>query len=233
MFKKYPVYQTIVFSFFISVSLIAQVTNENANTILKKASEKFKNDTYYSYNTKYTMYYDYESNDVKESYAGFLLKKNAIYYFKIKNTEFVSFKDYSVKVSGDEDAILITKSDTQELPLDFNNYLNSFKSRLIGTSKSEYICELVPAQVSQIMFSKIVIHVNKQDYSIIKQKLYFLNTIENKNKIASPRLEISFSPRIKKMEADNFLVNEKNYFTRIGNDLKVVTRFKGYKLFKI
>ena len=77
-----------------------------------------------------------------------------------------------------------------------------------------------------------MLHINKSDYSIVKQKLYFVNTVENDSKISKPRLEVVFKPKGKKLTTDDFLVSEKNYFLRVGKQIKVANRFNDYILYK-
>lgn len=232
MINNNSIYKTILLCLFVCVAT-AQDKNKDVVTILKRASEKLKSEAYFSYNVKYNMYKDYTSDALQESYSGLLLKSGNTYYFKIKNTEFVSFKDYAVKVSKDEKAILISREQKQQFPMDIANYLQGFDYKFLGNSTTTYICELVPVKVSQIMFSKVILYINKKDYSIMRQTLYFLNTTENKKGTAKPRLDIIFSPREKNAAKDNFLINEKSYFIRTAGDIKLASRFKAYQLFKV
>lgn len=64
------------------------------------------------------------------------------------------------------------------------------------------------------------------------QKLYYVNSIESKGKKSIPRMEITYLVA-KKTENDNLVTTERNYFTRVGNDIKVAKRFKDYKLYKV
>lgn len=225
-------YRIIALIVLASVKLGAQNANPDVIGIIKKASDKLNTDAYYAYDTQYKMYEDYESNRAKETYAGFLLKKNNIYYYKIKNTEFVGFKNYSVMVSNDEKSILISKQARQQFPLDLSKYLKGFTTKLLKSDKNEYVCELVPTKISQIMVSKIVLHINKSDYSIIRQKLYLLNPMENDEKSTKPRLEVTFRPKAKKPAADDFLVTERNYYIITSSGYKIANRYKKYNLYK-
>jgi hypothetical protein len=223
--------------YFIGIQLFLTVsfaqTTQTVENVIKKAAEKFKTEKYFTYNIKYNIYNDQNSNVVNYTYSGFLLKKNDIMYYKIKNTEFVQFKDYSVKVSKDEKAIQVSKDENAQMPMDLSQFLKGFNYKFIGNDKTNWICELVPAKVSQIMFSKIVIYINKQNYSVSKQVLYFLNPIEENKKKAKPKTEIIFSTRNKNQASDNFLIDEKNYFIRSNKDIKVASRFKEYELYKV
>lgn len=234
----------ILFYCFMFLSVISrlycQQEKMTAIQVLKKATQVFEKQDYVSNNSKYVLYLDYTSKKAYEQYNGIVLKKNNVNYFKIKNTEFVAFKDYGVKINHDEKAIVIENGSTnemQESPLSLDNYLKGFDSKLILTNKEYFICELTPAKISQIMLSKIVVYIKKTDYSIAKQTLFFIEKMESKDAkgktiYTTPRLEISFNPRIKDNKRDDLLVNKENYFTEKGNEIIVSKRLSAYQLFK-
>lgn len=218
------------FCLFLSLAMYAQEKNESVEQIINKASQTFNAKEYFTYNINYKLFSDYTSKKATDAYDGFLLKKDNVYYYKIKNTEFIGFREYSVKVSNDEKAILIGKKGKDDFPLNLNTYLKAFKSKLIKSDNATWICELVPDKVSQIMFSKIIMAINKKDYSVSKQVLYFLNTSpEDSN---AQRLEITFTPRNKDLPKDNALVDQSKYFIKSGSTIKVAPRLKEYQLYK-
>lgn len=217
----------------ICISSFAQNGSLTVIDVLKKASEKFKTEKNLSYNLKYNLYNDEKSSKIDESYSGFLVKRGNSMYYKIKDTEFVGFNDYSVKVSNEEKAIIIAKGESKESPLDIDKFLKGFNYKFLGNDSTHWVCELTPSKVSQIMYRKIIIHINKKDYSIYKQILYFLNPVEENNKITRPRLEMVYTSRTTNEEKDNSLVDEKKYFTRVGKEIKVANRYKEYTLYKI
>jgi hypothetical protein len=225
---------------FIFSGLHAQQEKMTAMQVLKKATEVYNRQEYLSYNSKYALYLDYTSKKAYEQYNGIVLKKNNVNYFKIKNTEFVAFKDFGVKINHDEKAIVIengSSNEIQESPLSLENYLKGFDSKLILTNPTYFICELTPPKISQIMMSKVVLYIKKSDYSIVKQSLYFIEKMENKDTkgktiYTAPRLEISFNPRNKDSKNDDLLVNKVNYFTVKSNQIIVSKRLSAYQLFK-
>ena|SRR6218665_3821632 len=227
--KRYGKELLIAFCALWSVMVCGQQKNESVENIISKASQIFKTKDYLTYNVKYNIFSDYTTTKATETYTGFLLKKDNIFYYKIKNTEFVGFKDHSVKISNDEKALLIGKKGQEEFPLDLSTYLKAFKSRLIKSDNTSWTCELIPDKISQIMFSKVIMVINKKDYSVARQVLYFLNTSPDEK---AGRLEISFTTRTKDLVKDKFLIEQSNYFTKSGNTIKTASRFKEYKLYK-
>lgn len=207
--------------------------------VLKKAIEVNNKQQYLSYNSKYALYLDFTSKKVYEQYTGIVLKKNNVNYFKIKNTEFVTFKNYGLKINHDQKAFVIEKQtgEMEESPLSLTNYLKGVDSKLIQSNATHFICELTPSKISQIMFSKILIYIKKSDYSIAKQSLFFVEKMESKDSKGKtiytvPRLEITFSPRAKDEKRDNVLVTKENYFAERNNEIIISRRLSAYQLFK-
>lgn len=214
-----------------SLFVTAQNKQETVESIMVKASEKFASNPYLTYNLKYALYKD-NSKKPFESYTGFLLKRDNIFYHKIKETEFITFPDFSVKINKDEKAILIGKKLKNDFPLDLKKYLKAFRSKLLKSDNTTWTCELVPDKISQIMMGKIIMVINKSDYSISKQFLYVLNTLEDGKKTPDMYIEIVFSPRTKDKKLDDFLIDQNNYFSKTGNNIKTAPRFKEYHLYK-
>jgi hypothetical protein len=230
----------VSFLFFFVTSLAFSQENMTALDVLKKTSKMYDKKEYVSFSTKYALYLDYKTIKPYEQYNGTVVKKNGINYFKIKNTEFVSFKDCSLKISHEEKAMILQKGamPDQESPLSISNYLKGFDVKFLKSSKDHFVCELTPAgKFSQIMLRKVVVHIHKSDYSIAKQIIYFIEKMETKNsngKIISstPRLEITYSPRVKNEKSDNLLVKKENYFTEKDQKIVLSKRLSAYKLFK-
>lgn len=231
---KYKLF--IIVGLLFSSLLVGQKKN-NAKEILEKAIEVYDSQPYLSYNSKYILYQDYTSKKILEQYNGVVVKKNSINYFKINNTEYVSFGQYALKISNDEKIVVLEKEneDSQQPPLSFSSYLKGFESRVIA-DKDFFICELKPSKISQIMFQKVLLYIKKSDYSIVKQEMYFVEKMEVKDgngKLIStlPRLEITFMPRPKNPKNDDFLVKKENYFTEKNSQIVISKRLSAYGLY--
>lgn len=225
---------------FVIFGSLGQESKITAFEILKKATETYTNSKSISFNTTYNLYLDYKTTMVHEKYTGFVLKKNNINYFKVKNTEFVVFKKYGVKVNHDQKALIIGEKNSQfeKSPLSLIDYLKGFKYRLINANETTYNCELTPAnKISQMMISKVILSIKKSDFSLAKQTIFFAENMESKNKQGKliesmPRLEILFTKRNKNDKLDNYLILQDNYFTLVNSKLVVSPRFSKYKLFQ-
>lgn len=225
---------------FVFSDTFSQQSQPTATAILKKTEELYKSKNYLSYNSKYNLYLDYTSKNVYEQYAGMVLKKNKVNYFKIKNTEFVGFEDYCLKINNDEKALVIEKLENgsiEESPLSLNNYEKEFNTKLIY-NKEYFIIELLPKnKFSQIMYSKIILYIRKINFSIVKQSFFFLEKMQSKDTkgriiYSLPRLEIVLSPRINNEKTDNFLVNKENYLIGNGSNIEIAKRLSAYKIYK-
>lgn len=238
MNKRKIIIALFVLSIFSSLYSQEKIT---ATQLLKKVSSIYSKNENLSFNTQYNLYLDYTTKKVYEQYRGMILKKKNVNYFKIKNTEFVAFKDYGLKISHEEKALIIEKSAStmQNSPLMLYDYNKDFSSKIIESNQNYYVCELVPAaKVSQIMLSKVLIYIKKADYTISKQVLYFIEKMESEDekkriKESIPRLEIVFTPRIKNEVKDNLLVKKDNYFTEKGNTIVISKRFSKYQIIKL
>lgn len=227
-------------SLFVFSGLYSQEAKMTVLQIIKKATETYVDQKYINYNTTYNLYLDYKAKKVYEQYFGIVLKKDNINYFKVKNTEFVVFKKYGVKINNDQKAMIIgeNKDDIQQSPISLLNYLEGFKYKFINPNADTYECELVPAnKISQIMIGKVILSIKKSDFSLNKQTVYYIENMESKNnngKIVQsiPRLEIIFSKRIKNDKQDNLLLRQESYFTLASNKIVVSPRLSTYKLFK-
>ncbi|MDR6764546.1 hypothetical protein J2Y38_004779 [Flavobacterium sp. 2755] len=222
-----------------SINTYSQEKKLTARQIITKAADAYNEAAYITYNSNYNLYLDYNSKKVYEHYSGMVLKKNNVNYFKIKNTEFITFKNIGIKINNDEKAIVIEKQKKKidESPLSLKNYLDAYNAKLIETDNKNYICELTPNKITQIMLSKIVIYIRKKDYSIAKQSLFFVEQMESKDSkgkrmYSLPRLEITFTPRPRDEKSDSYLVSKENYFSEKGSDITISKRFSTYQLFK-
>ncbi|WNM19472.1 hypothetical protein [Flavobacterium capsici] len=228
----------ILFSFQISFSQAEKMLR--VEEVFSLAEKAVTEDKYVSYETSYKLYLDYEAKEIFEEYKGVFVKKNNINYLKIKNTEFVTFTKYALKINHDEKAISINshqETNTQQNPFSISDYLKSFPEKKIKIEGNNYVCELKPSKISQIMFSKIIVYINKTDYSVVKQKFYYVEKMESNDKngklrYSTPRLEITFTRRPKNPELDTKLLKQENYFTEAKGNIMLSKKLSKYKLFK-
>lgn len=214
----------------------AQETKETVQSLIKKAGDAYNSKNYFSYTIMCRMYRNHQADVASENYQGILLKKNGVYYYKIKDIEFLNFTDSSIKISNSEKAFVIGEAQSPVNPLTSIANLKGFTTKL-KQNKQEWICELVPAKLSQMMISKMLVYINKADYSITRQETYFLQGVPKKDAkgktvMELPKMEVDFVPRPKQPEKDDWLVNKSHYFSMKGTKVILSKKFSAYKLYK-
>lgn len=224
----------------ISGCIWAQKNDEKVIQILNKTTQTYNKATYISFDTQYTLYKDFVTKKIYESYNGFFVKKNGTTYLKVKSTEFITFKDCSLKINNEQRGILYSKNSNNEMdsPMAVLSALDGLDSKITEENGQQYVCELRPKKISQLMFHKIVLYINKKDYTLVKQCFYYVEKMESKNdqgkaEYTVPRLEITFRHRNKNEKKDELLVNKNNYFTVKGNTLVFSKKLSAYKLYKL
>lgn len=217
----------------------SQNDKKEAISLLKKVSDLYSKKEALSFNTKYVIYYDYSSQRILEQYNGFILKNKQTTYFRLKNTEFVSFENIGLKINNDDKEILINKVDKKlemTSPFSLDAYLKNFSAKLLSGDNENFVCELKPAKISQEMYSKVIIYIKKSDYSIVKQQMYYVQSMGVKNDKGKtiqtiPRLEITTTPRVGNKNIDENLLVKGNYFTENNTQIVLSKRLQKYKRF--
>lgn len=229
----------ITYLFLLFFSLAYSQEKLSVSQILKKTSEYYAKNDYLSVTTKYTLFTDYTTKIPETEYSGMIVRKGNVEYYKIYKTEFIDFKDVSLKINHEQKAVAIqrVKNANDNSPLEINQYLKGFNYKL-ESKKDEYICYLTPsARISQIMFHKIVLYISKTDYSIKKQIFFMIEKMDSKdkngkNKQTVPRLEVVFTARKKIPKEDAFLLNRDNYFTEKGQNITMSKKLASYQIYK-
>lgn len=232
----------IVFLFLFVISAQYGQQALTADMILKKVSDSYTARKNLSFNTKYSLYEDYSSKKAIEQYSGAFIRKEGVNYYKMKETEFVSFQNYSLKISNEEKIMVIEESNNSnqfESPITISNYLKHYNAKLLSSKGNYYVCELTPkAKVSQLALGKIQVLINKTDFTINKQILYLVESMESldnnkKVKQTLPRLEIGFIPRKGSEKTDSQLVKLSYYFNKKGDKIVSAKKYQGYEIIKL
>ena len=217
-------------SFLIPFFVLSQSKKEDANSIVKEVSKQYNATKNYSYTMSYNFFESYTSNKVFESFNGLLIKNDKTIYFKLKDTEFLTFEDVSIKINNDEKALLMGKNIKSDSPLNLDDYLKVFNSKIVKSDASSWTIELLTKMTSQIMFNKIVFVVSKKNYVITKQILYFLNP-SDEDKMSKPRLEIVFNPIKRDVRKEEALLSKSSYFISRDKDIKLAKKYNDYKIY--
>lgn len=213
-------------------------SGNSIDSILKKVQEVYNTNNSISLSVNYTLFKNEVSIHTEESFDGLIVKDRQNYYSKINNTEFIQLSDNYVKINHDEKAMLYAKgtsnSDSSS-PLNISGFINFFKTADVTETSDLFVCELISKDITMLPYSKVVLHINKKDYSIKKQILYLIKPMsfannDNEKEISNPRLEITFSELDSKKVIPNSLFNISNYVDVSKSDVKPSNKLETYQL---
>jgi hypothetical protein len=220
--------------FLCNTSLFAQ-TKESVKSLFEKMDHYYSNNKNYSYTSEYFVYENETSNNVADHYEGVLIKKGTVNYQKVNNTEFVNFSDYRVSIDNKEKKIFITKSPKENIQ-SLSGLLKIYNKSKLEQDKEYWICELSTDKAgNNKQFEKIIVYINKDDYSLHKQLFYTIGSkevIKNKKTtlLKNPRMEILFKKK-KEIESNQATMLSKDYYFSLNKKKFTLSkRFKEYKL---
>lgn len=177
---------------------------------LKKSKLYYDTIKEFKLNTSYNLYLGYNSKNVAESYKGVLLKKGNEYYSKIGATEFVYLKKASIKIDNESKRMQYTSATSQDVAMvyDMVKYTSHFTSFELKSTSSQWICILKTGDIAFVPYSKIIIHINKKDFTVDKQELFLLNQVKTKEKGKTvyyyPKLVLTFQEIDLNYKSDTF-----------------------------
>lgn len=210
-------------------SLRGQNTTAKAQIveICKKARGKYDNTKAFSFNTVYKLYSNYTTKSVTTQYNGAAAKRGNTYYAKINNTEFVKWSDLYLKIDNDLKLMQVDKTGEEATDIeiyDLTKMMANFKDFDLTSNSTSWICTLTAPKITFVPYSKVIIHINKADYTISKQILYLLQQTSYKDKkgkkvYSYPRVEVTFS---------NFQASVGPYEPKFSKGLYISTKGKKY-----
>ncbi|WP_421498005.1 hypothetical protein V8245_04825 [Flavobacterium columnare] len=219
-------------------NLVAQ-EYKNAKELLEEVSKNYNKKAKFSFFTNMAIYKNYNDKTPKEKYDGVVIKSADGVYCKIKGMELLSFNDCSLKISNDEKMILYSDGSQQDsmVPSDVTlaAFLKDFKWSLKSTS-TQYICEFLPKSITQIMCSKVIFYINKNDLNIAKQITYLTQTVDESNPKkpvkSTPMIMVTYKKRSSVGNSDQLLTNKKNYIIKNGNNVILTKKYSKFQLIK-
>lgn len=224
-----------------NVPVFAQQESDQAaiQDIFAKCRSKYDATQHFSLKTDYRLFPTYTSTVVNENYTGLTLKKGKDIYSKIENTEFAKIGSFYLKVDNWSKMMSYEQSANGEadaMVYDLNKFLANFKEFKLTSDKKSWICTMTTPAITFVPYTKVVIYVNKADYTISKQVLYMISKAPYKNKNGNmvndyPRIEISFVDFMAKPTPGMDQKFKLDYY--IKQNGKSVTASKNYKNYQI
>ncbi len=213
-----------------SVSIHAQHTD--ARKILENVALFYKNTAQYQIDVTYNMHRGFTGNDITESYTGEMVKNGDFSKFKVLNSEIIYFSDDQLTIlHGDKTIAYSKKADTpaSSSPVEIDGFLKLYDQTAITEKNGQLICEMVSSKYNpNNPYGKVILYINKDEYYIEKQELFFAETIPfvdkktNERKSDVGRLVILLKQN--SLE-DQTTVTLEDYFT-FSSDKKVILSAK-------
>lgn len=215
----------IILLLILTVTVKAQ--QQSVNETLKKVEKYYKNIKTFNLDLEYAMYKGYDGNKLTESYKGNIYKNDNITRLKILGSEILQFPKAQLTIIEENKTIIYKPINDNKLnnsPLDISSFLKYYNEVSSDVNNNTIIHELVLKNNQlPVPYNKILLHINKEDYSIKKQVLYLSTKVpfvdengENSEDVG--RMVITFktslSP-IKTPKLQDYLVLESNKKIRL------------------
>ncbi len=222
----------------------AQENELSVNDILTKAQQVFANTQKYTVEVDYKMFGNYKTTKPLEAFSGVMVKNNASTYLKIHNTTFITNQKTktSVKVFNEDKIIEVAKQTTEIVSLDntspvnIENFIKLFKYKKVEDKGAHYLCTLTTDKITQIPYGRVEIYIQKTDFHITKQVLYFLANVPYKDhngeqQKGNPRLEVTISNYKDALSKTQEGIAElSQYIIKSGGAYKPSTAYKDFKI---
>ncbi len=229
----------LVFLFFVlAPAFLLKAQEPSVKEVLDKVTHFYKNKNSYRIEMTFSMLRGLSGNKVTEIYDG-TLEKNGDYIRTVfLESEVHKFRNGQVTVDDKKRTIIFSDLVTDHSsPAEVASLLNYFKkSQLTDGGEKKWICELVAVQntFSQLPYGKVVLHIDKNNFSVLKQVLYFSTLVpfqdENSGGTVNDygRLAIEmkhdFDGQVQKRSLKEFIIKETN------QNLQLTGQYRSYQL---
>jgi hypothetical protein len=216
--------------------LNASVYAQNVLDILHKSDQFYQTNNLYEIKMTYNVFRGFTGSKVTETYEGFVQKKYKYSKTSMLDSDIVQYDKSVLIIDNQEKLISYEKfvDGRSYTPIILEIFEKDFKKTKVTDKGSFWYCEMINSQeVTQIPYGKVVFHINKTDYQITKQVLYFnsqipFNVQGNKIEMDYGRIEIDLSlngnPTIIEIPLEKYLdINEKG-------EIQLQEEYLGYEL---
>ncbi|AND64161.1 MULTISPECIES: hypothetical protein [Flavobacterium] len=218
--------------FLISWSIWCQTSDQ----VMKSMITKYTEPKPLKFEIKYNLYKNHLTNVIHESYLGSFMKnsKNEV-LMKVGNNDIVTTTKYVIQVDHKHKTMLINNApkSSSNLTKDIENLVRLCEENSFKDYKDHWEITYVPKQFSGLLYSKILLKINK-DYTLKKQVFYY-NTKYNfsrdykKDSSEFPRLEMIYNHYNRNVQLD--LINS-DLYVKINNKTAIaLPKYKSYKIF--
>lgn len=225
--------------FLLGPVLNTQAQKPSVKELLSKVANFYQKTNQYHIDMTFTMYRGIKGDKLTESYTGTMEKNDEYTKNSTLETLVYRFPQAQLIIDENQKKIIYNKLEThamQNAPVDLSAYMKYYDTSQVLEEGNQWICELIASQnaFSELPYGKVLLYVNKKDYRVTKQILFFSNLIPFRGKEASDveqdygRLHIDllydFNKKIEKKELAYFITKTAN------NKIQLQKDFAGYQL---
>ncbi|MBQ4820655.1 hypothetical protein [Aquimarina sp. MMG016] len=202
MMKQKILQIKILLILFLGIQFTIKAQDLEVKEVLSKTEEFYENQESYDVSVTYNMFRGLTGTNITESYQGSFAKDKDKYLMKVLGSEILQFNKGKLIINHKEKTIRYEKgaSDNVSMTSLFNidEFLTYYDKTKAQTKGNAIVCELVSTKKNfQLPYGKVVLYLNKSDYSITKQVLYFSSLIpfaeDNKQVQDYGRLELEMT----------------------------------------
>ncbi|MEX1193181.1 MAG: hypothetical protein WED10_15485 [Brumimicrobium sp.] len=221
-----------------SIALIFSLSLANASDIsevMEKMRTVYKSKTL-SFNSTYSLFKGHFNNEIHSSYTGKVYKDEEGTYQRIENTEFIYGKEFTLKISHDEKAMVI--SNAQEVlfgNVDFEMAMKECRSKKIIEKEGEYHIIFHMNATSLVPFTTLTLKIDQSNYTLLQLDLYYSAQEDFSKKfemrdLKQPHLQIKFSDINFNPNKKDELLQQSSYLTTTNSVLTTTGKYEGYEL---
>nr|WP_299384836.1 hypothetical protein [Allomuricauda sp.] len=214
---------------------------QSVEEVLNKVTQFYKSTSNYSVEMEFSMLRGLSGNKITESYTASMERNGDYLKNEISGTSVFVFPEGQIIMDNNTKKITYSKAvnlANLTATFDMGLFLQHYKKSQLLDKGNHWICEMVTTHrnFSQLPYSKIELHINKEDYSISKQVLYFANLVPFHNKQSKTteqdygrmmiQLSHDFDAKVERREMSDFVTVLPN------KELRLQAAYNNYQLVK-
>ena len=218
------------------ICLAGLVHAMDARQVIERMQKVYRETPSFDYTCRYELFKGHKSNDVFDSYAGYMCRSKSGYYQKIDQSEFIYANDFFLKINHEEKAMLLDLPQKNiQLNADFDAALKNCSALKMEESEEHYEIIFLIKITSAIPYSVIRLRIDKKDYQLLRMDLYYTSAQDfskdkNKPDFQQPHLRISFDKLNTRPKIKSGLFELATYLSKVNNILKPAGAYAGYDL---
>lgn len=235
---KLRIQYIVIFSISCFAFSMATAQNMEIENVLSKVTKQYEDQEQFQIDVTYAMHRGFTGNKITESYKGKVLKKGNYSYFEVLGSKIIQFPDAQLIFDQRKKTITYAKKTNTGLnnsPLNITRFLTMYDKTKITAQENTLICEMVStAKNVQLSYGKVVLYVDKSNFRIKKQELFFSNVVPFTNTEKKSR-EMDYARLIITMDHKTVALKKtpqiSDYFIRnTSGKMRLLPQYNEYQL---